>query len=113
MSQRHAISNTPMDVSQTINNTLFGAQQAGNLLHKEIELVYCLLTVMEMAPHHQDNNCLQVELSLINALQSHLTSHQPKSFRIWEKCATLCMSLEEKRFLKSKTDIDTMLAHAA
>ncbi len=43
-----------------------GARRAGILLEKENELVNHLLTVMEMAPFHLDNNGLRAELSLIN-----------------------------------------------
>ncbi len=42
------------------------ARRAGTLLEKENELVNHLLTVMEMAPFHLDNNGLRAELSLIN-----------------------------------------------
>ncbi len=58
---------------------IIGARQAGTLLDKKNELVDRLLTVMEIAPRHLDNNCLCAELSLINPSHSHLTAHQLKN----------------------------------
>ncbi len=81
-----------MDVYQTINSTsLVHGKQL--LSDKENELVDRLLTVMEMAPRHLDNNCLCAELSLINPSQSHLTAHQLKNFRMYAKRASLQKSL--------------------
>ncbi len=89
-----------------------GARRADTLLDKENELDNHLLTIMELALQHFNNNCL-TELSLINPSQLQLKAEQLRNFHLWAKTASIIRLLPEKMVLKTNKDLNVMFADIA